>query len=166
MDFIAHDFWSGVYVVLLSIAGYVTFKGKNTDERRILYTMLANWIATRTFVSLALPSTFFFAADIATMVALLIYGKTDAAKVCSLIFFCIVSAGIALDAKLLSYSTVAAFWDVAGYLILLIMAGAANDFWTGKRIRLSNVWRNRAITGNSMLAVRRNTTASRHMADD
>jgi hypothetical protein len=94
------------------------------------------------------------------MIGMLVYGKTDAAKVCALLFFGIVSVGVAFDAGLMEYATVTVFWDVAGYIILLIMAGAANDFWTGKRLRLTDLWWNRSSASRSVLAVRRNASQS------
>jgi hypothetical protein len=165
MKFIAHDFWSGVYIIALIIAGCVTIKGRNTDERRILYVMAANWMATRTFVSLSAPSTFFFAADVLSMIALIVFGKTDASKVCALFFFGIVSVGIAFDEGLIAYSNVTVWWDILSFAIMLIMAGAANDFWTGKRVRFAGVWRHRNSSGHSLLAVRRNATKSPSVVD-
>lgn len=158
MEFFFTGVWGFLYLVTLIIAGYVTIRGRNTDERRILYALIANWLATRTFVVIGAADSYYFAADVLTMIALVVFGKTDATKVSALLYFGIVSVGMAFDAGLIAYSSVTVWWDVLSFAIMLIMAGAANDFWSGKRIRLTDIWRYRTASGPSVLAVRNNPT--------
>jgi hypothetical protein len=161
MDFIAHDFWSVAYVVLLTIAGYATIKGRNTDERRILHILILNWLCVRSLVTwFEQDPVLWSVLDVASIVALLVYGRTFASGVCALFHFASLQIDILHHFGAVSIETALALWDLLAFIVLLIMAGAANDFWTGKRLRFTDLWWNRSPAAHSVLVVRRNTSQS------
>jgi hypothetical protein len=132
--FIAHDLWSAVWVGLLSISGIVTISGNKKEARRILYVLCLNWLATRSIVSLWPSSDLLWLLnDFVTVIAFILYGRTVPAKACALLFFIIAQFDIAMIIGLAQFSPVAAISDLLGYIILIIMVGAAHDL-DGRRI--------------------------------
>lgn len=175
MNFIANDLWSGVWISLLLIAGIITLYGDKKEARRILWVLCVNWLITRACVTLW-PSNglVWLLNDFSAVVALAVYGKTVAAKACALLFFIIFQFDIALLLNVADFAPIAAVSDALGYLILIIMAGAAydvdgrfilnplsnstrfrgwiSDFQTGRTISPSSAMPSRNISKNNHMA--------------
>jgi hypothetical protein len=155
MDFFFTGLWGFIYLVALIVAGCFTFVGKITDERRILHVLLINWFFVRCIVSfMDKDETAFMASSIFAVVALAVYARTMASSVCAILFFIIMQFDILDRMEIMSFSEAAEIQDAIGFVVLFIMAGAANDFWTGKFSRLPNLWRNRGASHFPMLGQR------------
>jgi hypothetical protein len=141
MDFVANDLWSAIWVVVLAIAGIATIMGEYKDHRRILWVLILNFIVTRACVTLW-PSNhiLWIANDAVTVVALALYGRTKAAMACASLFFIIVQLDLGLLMGGANFAPIAAMSDFLGYLVLIIMTGAAHG--TGGRVAAQ--WRGTA----------------------
>jgi hypothetical protein len=128
MTFIPNTFFGISYLLALIVAGAITFYGERTEQRRILWLLVCNFIITRAIVSLW-PSQdwLWLANDYATSIALVLYGRTRAAKACAILFSIIAQFDLAMIVGWANFPAVAAISDFLGYLILLIMTGAAHD---------------------------------------
>jgi hypothetical protein len=134
MPFIPNSLFGIAYMSALTIAGIVMLFGNRKEARRILYVLCLNWLATRSIVSLW-PSNdlLWLLNDFVTVIALILYGRTVPAKACALLFFIIAQFDIAMIMGLAQLSPVAAISDLLGYIVLIIMVGAAHDL-DGRRI--------------------------------
>lgn len=163
MDFIAHDFWSSIYLVALVIAGVVTFRGSEKSARRILHILIVNWLVMRCNVHFFEKNEFVFVAlGVASFVALILYGRSAASYVCAFLFLGILNVDFALRSGFVSYRTAGELWDALAFAVLLIMAGASNDFWSG---RFSRLWRNGNSVADTSMAVRRDASERPTLVD-
>jgi hypothetical protein len=128
MPFIPNSTFGMAYMAALAIAGVITLRGEHKEARRILWVLCLNWLVTRANVSLW-PSNdvLWLANDFMTVAALAVYGRTVPAKACAILFFIIGQFDIAMGLGWASFAPVAAISDLLGYIVLIIMAGAAYD---------------------------------------
>jgi hypothetical protein len=128
MSFIPNTLFGITYMAALAIAGVATCLGKEKKERRILWVLIANFIITRAIVSgMNENSALWLANDFGAVVGFLLYARTEAARACALLFFIIAQFDIIMVAGWVEFTPVAAVSDLLGYIVLIIMAGAAND---------------------------------------
>ncbi len=127
MTFIAHDAWSLIWLVSLCVAGLVTVMGKYRDARRILAVMVVNWLCTRSIVTFAPHNDFLWQlSDAVACVGMAGYGRTKAAYAVASLFFIILLFDTAMILQLAAFPQIAAISDALGFLMLIIMAGAAH----------------------------------------
>jgi len=131
IDFFAHDFWSSVWLMSLSVAGIITGTGGDTVAKRILAALVANYLITRCVVFFGLPDGVWIANDLVTTVALALCGRTIANYACTFLFFIIFNFGLAMFLGFATFAPVAAMSDLLGYIILIIIASSAR--FGGKR---------------------------------
>jgi hypothetical protein len=159
----AHDFWSAAWIVSLTIFGAITLAGRKTVPNRILFIMAANFLATRTILFFDLPDFLWVKNDLVTTLALALCGRTVASKACSALFFIILQFDLAMFFGFAGFASVAAVSDLLGYIILVVMAGAAHDIPRGRLFRRRGV--SAGVGGiRHPLALGR-AAASRHASD-
>lgn len=125
IDFIAHDFWSAAWLVLLVAAGLVAFLTGHIPARRILLCFVMNWLGTRALVAWANDSDLaWIVLDGATVAALVLYGRSRSAMAVAILFALILALDNLAAWGGASYSQVAAGSDLLGAIGLLIMTGA------------------------------------------
>jgi hypothetical protein len=128
MPFIPNTVFGIAYLLALIVAGAITLHGECTEQRRVLWVLVGNFIITRAIVSLwPSQAVLWLANDYVTSIALALYGRTQAAKACAVLFSIIAQFDLAMIMGWANFSAVAAMSDLLGYLVLIIMTGAAHD---------------------------------------
>lgn len=133
MSFIPDSGWGIAYLTALIVFGFITWRGPNLQARRILLVMAIHWFFIRTIDWYDKDNfVLWLAHDYVFYFALLLYGKSLAARACSGLFLLM----IAFDSYSLAagggFEGASAVAEGIGYLIMLIMAGSAHGGTDGK----------------------------------
>jgi hypothetical protein len=160
MSFLFTGPWGVAWLVSLAIAGLVTLAGRDKTAKRVLAVLVVNFFATRTVVFFELPDILWVINDLVATVALALCGRTVVARASAMLFFIIFQFSLALFLGFASFEPVAAVSDLLGYIILVVMAGAAHDTPRGGFRHFSGI-RFRSAGGVHPVALRR-SSAPRH----
>ncbi len=126
INFIAHDFWSAVWLAALVVAGLVVHWRRDAKGYRILWCFAASWLMTRTIVTFANDSNLAWIASEAVVIAMLVlYGKSFPAVAVAVLFAAMLVMDHLVALGIITDSGAKAGSDLLGYIGLLIMAGAS-----------------------------------------
>ncbi len=141
IDFIAHDFWSAVWLALLVGAGLIVLRRGSSAARRILHCFIASWLMIRLTVTFARDSDLaWIAADAVTCMALVLYGRSKTAYAVAVLFALILALDNIAALGIAGFSQLAAASDLLGFIGLIIMATAgAGSVDGGKRTLARNM---------------------------
>lgn len=155
IPFVPDNFWPILYAGALAAVGALALWRSPAALWPTIAVMAANWLATRAVSAMALPGLAVALADVicaALLVAL--RRRTIANLPVAGLFLAMVLSYAAHDAGAVNRDIMWAWADVAGYLQLLIIAGAAIQHGWRHGIRLGHHPGRRAEPGLRAQAVR------------
>lgn len=133
MNFIAHDFWSLVWLMALLLTSAITFACGSLTATKMVAIMWINWLCTRALVTFDKGNdVLWMALELSTMVAFLLLGGGLAGKAIAGCFFVIMTVGNLQVLGLLNFSQSAAVADTLGVLSLILIGWTAHAGHDGK----------------------------------
>jgi hypothetical protein len=127
MGFFFTGMWGAIWLGALVAASLVTLAGDNRKAWGICAVMWCNWIGTRSIVTFDTSNDIaWLLLDFTTVIVLLTLCSGRAAKSVATLFTIILALNVNDAAGFADFEQTAAMADLLGFVMLVIMAGAAH----------------------------------------
>lgn len=125
--------------MLLAISFVAVHAGREPVARRLIWVMVVNFLVVRCIVFWALSDFLWVINDLLATALMLASGRENSARACAVLFFIILQFDLAMLTGFSDFGSVAAVSDLLGFIILVVIAGAAHDFPRNGRLD-ARIW--------------------------